>query len=90
MIREVAVKLFIALRADASNFENEFALATLASGRWTKAEARLLNSKASNQWKKLTIAGKGTTYSSIISYHAFVMFVLAPSFMCFSQNMFMI
>lgn len=90
MIREVAKKLFIALRADASYFENEFALARLASDRWTKAEARLLNSKESNQSKKSMTAGKGIAYSLFISYHVFVMFVLPPSFMCFSQNYYII
>ncbi|PKI68772.1 bromodomain-containing protein DDB_G0280777-like isoform X2 [Punica granatum] len=48
-IREVAQKLFAALRADAAKFEIDLALVRIVGDGWTKAEARLVNSLASNQ-----------------------------------------
>ncbi|OWM78496.1 hypothetical protein CDL15_Pgr016220 [Punica granatum] len=45
-IRDVAKKLFMALRTNARNFEMDFSMARRATDRWTKSEARLINSNS--------------------------------------------
>lgn len=66
-IREVAKKLFAALRTDASNFETEFSLVGQGTDGWSKAEARLINSNSCNHPQNIT-TGKGRCGISLAIY----------------------